>query len=45
MGTIKNFEDMEVWKMSGELVNLIYEDLGSVMIMDSETRLPGPVYL
>jgi four helix bundle protein len=26
MGTIKNFEDLEVWKMSRELVNLIYSD-------------------
>ena len=26
MGTIKNFEDLEVWKMSRELVNLIYFD-------------------
>ena len=28
MGTIKNFEDLEVWKMSRELVNLIYSDFG-----------------
>jgi four helix bundle protein len=26
MGTIKNFEELEVWKMSRELVNLIYSD-------------------
>ena len=26
MGTIKNFEDLEVWKMSRELVNLVYSD-------------------
>jgi four helix bundle protein len=26
MGPIKNFEDLEVWKMSREIVNLIYED-------------------
>jgi S23 ribosomal protein. len=26
MGTIKNFEDLEIWKMSRELVNLIYSD-------------------
>lgn len=27
MGTLKNFEELEVWKMSRELVNLIYYDL------------------
>jgi four helix bundle protein len=27
MATVKNFEDLEVWKMSRELVNLIYTDL------------------
>jgi len=27
MGTIKNFEDLEIWNMSRELVNLIYSDL------------------
>lgn len=27
MGTIKNFEDLEVWKMSRELVNMVYSDL------------------
>jgi four helix bundle protein len=26
MGTIKNFEDLEVWKMSRELVNMVYSD-------------------
>ena len=26
MGTIKNFEDLAVWKMSREIVNLIYAD-------------------
>jgi len=26
MPTIKNFEDLEIWKMSRELVNLIYSD-------------------
>ena len=26
MGTIKNFEDLAVWKMSREIVNLIYSD-------------------
>jgi four helix bundle protein len=26
MGTIKNFEELEIWKMSRELVNLIYSD-------------------
>jgi four helix bundle protein len=27
MGTVKNFEDLEIWKMLRELVNLIYSDL------------------
>jgi four helix bundle protein len=27
MGTIKNFEDLEIWMMSRELVNQIYSDL------------------
>lgn len=26
MGTIKNFEDLEVWKMARQLVNYIYND-------------------
>jgi len=26
MGTVKNFEDLDVWKMSRGLVNLIYSD-------------------
>ena len=26
MGTVKNFEDLEVWKISRELINLIYSD-------------------
>ena len=26
MGTIKNFEELAVWKMSREIVNLIYAD-------------------
>jgi four helix bundle protein len=26
MGTVKNFEELEIWKMARELVNLIYSD-------------------
>jgi four helix bundle protein len=26
MGTIRNFEDLEIWKRARELVNLIYSD-------------------
>ena len=26
MGTVRNFEDLEIWKLSRELVNLIYKD-------------------
>jgi len=29
MGTIRNFEDLEIWKMSRELVNLVYSDFRS----------------
>ncbi len=29
MGTIKNFEDLAVWKMSREMVNQIYNDFRS----------------
>lgn len=29
MGTIKNFEDLAVWKMSREIVNQIYNDFKS----------------
>ncbi|MBN1415495.1 MAG: four helix bundle protein [Bacteroidales bacterium] len=29
MATVKNFEDLEIWKMSRELVNLIYSDFKS----------------
>jgi len=29
MGTIKNFEDLDIWKISRELVNLIYSDYKS----------------
>jgi four helix bundle protein len=26
MGTVKRFEDLEVWQLARELVNLVYED-------------------
>ena len=26
MGTIKNFEELEIWKLARELVNLVYSD-------------------
>jgi four helix bundle protein len=29
MGTIKNFEELEIWKKARELVNLIYSDFRS----------------
>jgi hypothetical protein len=28
MGTIKNFEDPDLWKNAREMVNLIYSDFG-----------------
>ena len=30
MGTIKDFEDLEIWKMARELVNLIYIDFREI---------------
>ena len=29
MGTVKDFEDLEIWRMARELVNLIYSDFKS----------------
>ncbi len=29
MGTIKDFEDLEIWRMSRELVNCIYSDFNN----------------
>jgi four helix bundle protein len=29
MGTVRNFEDLKIWKMSRELVNLVYSDFRS----------------
>ena len=29
MGTIKNFEDLEIWKSARQMVNLIYSDFGN----------------
>jgi len=26
MSAIKDFEDLEIWKMAGELLNLVYSD-------------------
>jgi hypothetical protein len=26
MGTVKDFEDLEIWKMARKLVNLVYSD-------------------
>jgi len=26
MGTVKDFEDLEIWQLARELVNLIYDD-------------------
>jgi four helix bundle protein len=30
MGTIKNFEELDIWNMSRELVNLLYSDFREV---------------
>lgn len=28
MGTVRNFEDLEIWKMAREVIYLIYKDFG-----------------
>jgi len=33
MSTIKDFEDLEIWKMAGELVNLIYSDFKYIILL------------
>ncbi len=30
MGTVKNFEELAIWKMARELANLIYNDFGNM---------------
>jgi four helix bundle protein len=32
MATIKRFEDLEIWQLAGELLNLIYEDFRNQII-------------
>jgi hypothetical protein len=39
MGTIDRFEDLEIWQLARELLNLIYYDFRSVKIIILETRL------
>jgi hypothetical protein len=41
MGTIKDFEDLEVWKMGAELVNLVYPDFRSCRDYGFKDQIAG----
>ena len=41
MGTIKNFEELEIWKLSRELVNLIYSDFRSCRDFTFRNQITG----
>ena len=41
MGTIKNFEDLEIWRLSRELVNLIYSDFRSCRDFTFKNQITG----
>jgi four helix bundle protein len=41
MGTIKNFEELEIWKLSRELVNLIYSDFRSCKDFTFKNQITG----
>jgi len=41
MGTIKNFEDLEIWKMSRVLVNLIYSDFSKCKDFTFKNQITG----
>lgn len=41
MGTVKNFEDLEIWKLSRELVNQIYSDFASCKDFTFRNQITG----
>jgi four helix bundle protein len=41
MGTIKNFEDLEIWKLSREIVNLIYSDFRGCKDFTFKNQISG----
>lgn len=41
MGTIRNFEDLDLWKMSREMVNLIYSDFAKCNDFTFRNQITG----
>jgi four helix bundle protein len=41
MGTIKNFEDLDLWKIARELVNLIYSDFAKCKDFTFRNQITG----
>jgi four helix bundle protein len=41
MGTIKNFEDLDLWKMAREMVNLIYLDFAKCKDFTFRNQITG----
>lgn len=41
MGTIKNFEDLDLWKNAREMVNLIYSDFGKCRDLTFRGQITG----
>jgi four helix bundle protein len=41
MGTIKNFEDLNIWKVSRELVNLVYSDFRKCKDFTFKNQITG----
>ncbi|MBN2632948.1 MAG: four helix bundle protein [Bacteroidales bacterium] len=41
MGTIKNFEDLEIWKLARGIVNLIYSDFRSCKDYTYKNQISG----
>jgi len=41
MGTVKNFEELELWKLARELVNLIYSDFRTSKDFTFKNQITG----